>query len=209
MQNFYQNGFRRLNVNFCHFKKYFVKNFCSSQQVDNNQNLKTEKKPFESILYVQHNNSALEIVLNEPKKLNSLDSKMIRSMLRRVKRYIPERESSTTDEEVSDTERKHLKNIIVPKIIIISGAGGKSFCAGGDIASLYNSKKNGEGDNIIKDFFRYEYMLDYLLTRMRPIQIALWNGYVMGGGVGISIHAPIRIATDNSLFSMPGIKLLF
>jgi 1,4-dihydroxy-2-naphthoyl-CoA synthase len=39
---------------------------------------------------------------------------------------------------------------------------------------------------------------------MKPIQVALWNGYCMGGGVGLSIHAPIRIATDNTLFSMPG-----
>jgi len=40
---------------------------------------------------------------------------------------------------------------------------------------------------------------------MKPIQIAFWNGYCMGGGVGLSINAPIRIATDNTLFAMPGI----
>jgi enoyl-CoA hydratase/carnithine racemase len=38
---------------------------------------------------------------------------------------------------------------------------------------------------------------------MKPVQIALYNGIVMGGGVGISIHAPIRIAMENSLFAMP------
>ncbi len=56
---------------------------------------------------------------------------------------------------------------------------------------------------------RYEYLLDYSLTRMNPIQIALWNGYCMGGGVGLSIHAPIRIATENTLFSMPGNIFIF
>jgi hypothetical protein len=39
---------------------------------------------------------------------------------------------------------------------------------------------------------------------MKPIQIAFWNGFCMGGGVGLSINAPIRIATENTLFAMPG-----
>jgi 3-hydroxyisobutyryl-CoA hydrolase len=39
---------------------------------------------------------------------------------------------------------------------------------------------------------------------MKPILIALMDGIVMGGGVGISVHAPIRIATEHSVFAMPG-----
>ena len=39
---------------------------------------------------------------------------------------------------------------------------------------------------------------------MKPIQIAIWDGIVVGGGVGISIHSKIRIATENSVFAMPG-----
>ncbi len=42
---------------------------------------------------------------------------------------------------------------------------------------------------------------------MNPILVALMDGIVMGGGVGISVHAPIRIATENSLFAMPEAKL--
>jgi 3-hydroxyisobutyryl-CoA hydrolase len=206
MQSLSKIGLRRLEVNFGYFKKLSSRNFCESPKAQNNNtNInKTEKKPFESILYLQHNDHVLEVLLNEPKKLNSLDSKMIRSLLRRVKRWVPERESSTTDEEVSGNESQEFKKNLIPKVLLMTGAGGKSFCAGGDISSLYHAKKNGENDQVIKDFFRYEYMLDYLLTRMRPIQIALWNGYVMGGGVGISINAPIRVATENSLFAMPG-----
>jgi len=64
-------------------------------------------------------------------------------------------------------------------------------------------RKNKGDSKIIKDFFRYEYLLDYSLTRIKPILVSMWNGYVMGGGVGVSIHAPIRIATDNTLFAMP------
>jgi enoyl-CoA hydratase/carnithine racemase len=44
---------------------------------------------------------------------------------------------------------------------------------------------------------------------MRPLLIALWNGIVMGGGVGVSIHAPFRIATDKSMFAMPEAKIGF
>ena len=39
------------------------------------------------------------------------------------------------------------------------------------------------------------------MAKMRPLQIALWNGITMGGGVGVSCHAPIRVATDKTVFS--------
>lgn len=45
--------------------------------------------------------------------------------------------------------------------------------------------------------------MDYALTTMKPMQIALWDGIVMGGGVGISCLAKIRIATEKTVFAMP------
>ena len=42
---------------------------------------------------------------------------------------------------------------------------------------------------------------------MKPVQISCWDGIVMGGGVGISIHSPIRIATESSMFAMPEAKI--
>lgn len=41
---------------------------------------------------------------------------------------------------------------------------------------------------------------------MRPIQISVLDGIVMGGGVGVSVHSPIRIATEKSVYAMPGNK---
>ena len=41
---------------------------------------------------------------------------------------------------------------------------------------------------------------------MRPIQISVLDGIVMGGGVGISIYSKIKIATETTLFAMPGKK---
>jgi len=86
----------------------------------------------------------------------------------------------------------------------LKGAGGKAFCAGGDIKSLYEAKVSGTTSPIHDKFFREEYTLDLALANMRPVQVALWDGIVMGGGVGISVHSPIKIATENAMFAMPG-----
>ena len=53
------------------------------------------------------------------------------------------------------------------------------------------------------------YAVDYNLQKMKPFQISIWNGLVMGGGVGISQYAPIRIATDNTVWAMPETKIGF
>ena len=57
--------------------------------------------------------------------------------------------------------------------------------------------------SIKREFFAQEYLLDYSLTTMSPLQIAIWNGIVMGGSVGVSCHSKIRIATDNTVYAMP------
>lgn len=90
----------------------------------------------------------------------------------------------------------------VTRVLLLSAEGNKAFCAGGDIRSLYEAKKQSR-DSVLSEFFFKEYTLDYNLSRMKPIHISLWDGIVMGGGVGISIHAPFRIATESSVFSMP------
>ena len=60
------------------------------------------------------------------------------------------------------------------------------------------------------DYFSGEFLMDYKLATMkRPIQISIWDGYVLGGGVGISIHSPIKVATEKTLFGMPEAKIGF
>ena len=44
---------------------------------------------------------------------------------------------------------------------------------------------------------------------MKPRQISIWNGIVMGGGVGLSVHGLIRIATENTVFAMPETSIGF
>ena len=86
--------------------------------------------------------------------------------------------------------------------VILDHAEGRGFCAGGDIADLRESIVNAGGITA-RQFFHDEYQLDYLIkTHPKPF-VAFIDGIVMGGGVGISQPATIRVATENTRFAMP------
>ena len=88
--------------------------------------------------------------------------------------------------------------------MIISGAGPKAFCAGGDVAALAQLNTQGpSGQAKSKAYFALEYQLDHLIASYPKPYIAYMDGITMGGGVGLSVHAPIRIATERTLFAMP------
>lgn len=61
----------------------------------------------------------------------------------------------------------------------------------------------GKGSQLGADFFREEYRLNNQIGSMSIPYVALLNGIVMGGGVGLSIHGAYRVATERSLFAMP------
>lgn len=89
-------------------------------------------------------------------------------------------------------------------MILIDGAGNKAFCAGGDVAALAKWNTEGaEGQQRSKDYFALEYQLDHLIATYSKPYIAIMDGITMGGGVGLSVHAPIRIATERTVFAMP------
>jgi len=88
-------------------------------------------------------------------------------------------------------------------VIVIKGAG-RAFCAGGDVAALALDNKTGEeGQQRSKDYFALEYKLDHLIATYPKPYVAFIDGITMGGGVGLSVHAPIRIATEKTVFAMP------
>lgn len=88
----------------------------------------------------------------------------------------------------------------------LQGAGGRSFCSGGDVKSIF---LEGSTDELRLNFFQKEFTLDYRMSQLKALQIAVWDGYVMGGGLGISCHAPIIIATEKTVLAMPESKLGF
>jgi enoyl-CoA hydratase len=87
------------------------------------------------------------------------------------------------------------------KVVVIRGAGERAFCAGGDIRALYDSGKSGNPYAI--DFYAHEYRLNTQIKRYPKPYIALVNGIVMGGGVGVSVHGSYRVAGEGCIFAMP------
>ncbi|KAI1655684.1 ClpP/crotonase [Daldinia decipiens] len=123
------------------------------------------------------------IELNRPSKHNALNGSMIRKIFPRLIEW----------------EKSDMANVIVMK-----GAGEKALCAGGDVVELATQNKEGpEGQNKSVEYFSQEYQLDHYIATYQKPYIAFMDGITMGGGVGLSIHAPFRIATERTLFAMP------
>lgn len=93
----------------------------------------------------------------------------------------------------------------VARTIIIKGSGNKALCAGGDVAALATgiAQNKKAGSELATEFFREEYQLNQLIATYPKPYVALMNGITMGGGVGLSVHAPFRVATEKTLFAMP------
>merc|ERR1712032_1115380 len=142
------------------------------------------------ILY-EESARTVTVTLNREKQLNSLDMDMILSLQTSLINW--------------NEEGKFCA-------ILFKGKG-KAFCAGGDVVELLKAKQNRQPEDprpaVFKNFFRQEYKVDYGLASMSPHQIALWDGFVMGGGAGISVHSKYRIATENTVFAMPEGKIGF
>ena len=131
----------------------------------------------DSIIFKRINNSGV-IILNRPKALNALNLEMTELFLTQLEEW------------------KLDKNI---KRILISGEG-KSFCAGGDVKAMFYSTGKSE---LKKNFLFKEYTLNYAIHQFPKPYLSIWDGIVMGGGVGLSIYGNIRMATQNSKFAMP------
>ena len=120
------------------------------------------------------------VTLNRPKALNALTLNMVRLIH-------PQLEAWATDDSV--------------QLVIIEGAGEKGFCAGGDIRALNDWGR--AGDRTALDFWKEEYLLNIAIKRFPKPYVALMDGVNMGGGVGLSVHGSMRIATERLLFAMP------
>lgn len=120
------------------------------------------------------------ITLNRPKALNALTLDMVREVTRLMVAW-------EADDNIG--------------AVIVDGAGERAFCAGGDVILLHDSGK--AGDSRAEQFWREEYILNEYISRYAKPYICLIDGFVMGGGVGLSVHGRLRIAGDNTLFAMP------
>ncbi|CAN7301832.1 enoyl-CoA hydratase/isomerase family protein [Acidovorax sp. LjRoot118] len=76
-----------------------------------------------------------------------------------------------------------------------------AFCAGGDIRFLHQA--GSQGNPQLEDFFTEEYALNHLIHNYAKPYIAFMDGIVMGGGMGISQGAALRVVTERTKMAMP------
>jgi enoyl-CoA hydratase len=129
------------------------------------------------------------LTLNRPKALNALTLDMVRTLWATLLAW-------RDDPAVG--------------LVILDGAGGRALCAGGDVRTLYDSRTTGSA--LARTFWAEEYRLNALIHRYPKPFVAIMDGIVMGGGIGLSAHVQGggRIVTERSQLAMPetGIGLI-
>ncbi|TFY76588.1 hypothetical protein EWM64_g7424 [Hericium alpestre] len=86
---------------------------------------------------------------------------------------------------------------------IASTGNGKAFSAGGDVADVVLKAGKPQTRQEAIDYFRHEFGTDYILASLRKPYVAIMDGITFGGGAGLCAGAPFRVATEQTLFSMP------
>ena len=129
--------------------------------------------------------------LNVESTLNALSLDMVRSLTPALTRW-------SQDDSVT--------------AVLITGAGDRAFCAGGDIQALYRAiVANHDAGSVVDDypfrFFEEEYRLDYQIHTFSKPVITLGHGVVMGGGLGIFGASSHRIVTEKSRLAVPEITI--
>ena len=124
------------------------------------------------------------LTLNRPTGLNALTLDMVRTLQRQLDAWAQD-----------------------PQVlaVVLRGAGERAFCAGGDIRSLHDSFKNG--DTLHQDFFVEDYALDLAIHHYRKPVLALMDGFVLGGGMGLVQGADLRVITEKSRLAMPEVGI--
>ncbi|MFJ6841713.1 enoyl-CoA hydratase/isomerase family protein [Streptomyces griseoluteus] len=124
---------------------------------------------------------AAHLTLNRPRALNALNHTMVRLI----------------DEALTAWERDP-----TVRTVVVTGAGERGLCAGGDIRAVHDDARDGDG-TAAAEFWRDEYRLNARIARYPKAYVAVMDGIVMGGGVGISAHGSVRVVTERSRIAMP------
>ena len=134
-----------------------------------------------SDVVVRREGRAGRITLNRPKALNALAYPMVAPIYQALRAW-------ADDPAVA--------------LVILDGAGERALCAGGDVVSLYQSRAV-EGSALARRFWTEEYRLNALIGDYPKPFVAIQDGIVMGGGIGLSGHASYRVVTERSMLAMP------
>lgn len=132
-------------------------------------------------LLAEKRGSLGHITLNRPRAINALTHAMIK------------RVAQTLVEWASDDD---------VQTVVITGAGERGLCAGGDIVALYDAAKSHELEPAAR-FWADEYRLNAYIAGYPKPYVAIMDGVTLGGGVGISAHGSHRVVTERSSVGMP------
>ena len=135
------------------------------------------------LVSVRNHTGVLE--LNRPKALNSLTPDMIDI----IRRSLEEWAKDDTIEQV-----------------LIHSASEKAFCAGGDVRHAREGIAEGKLEDV-DAFFASEYLTNGDIAEFPKPYIAVIDGVVMGGGLGISLHGSHRVVTERAFASMPEMNI--
>ena len=124
------------------------------------------------------------ITLNRPKAINALTHNMVRAIDATLIAWAADRKV---------------------RAVLIEGAGARGLCAGGDIRAIYEDARGG-GSASLK-FWADEYRMNARIGRYPKPYVALMDGIVMGGGVGVSAHGSIRVVTERTRLAMPEVGI--
>jgi enoyl-CoA hydratase len=124
------------------------------------------------------------VTLNRPKAINSLTHGMVAALAKAMKDW--EHDASV-------------------HTVLLTGAGERGLCAGGDVIAIYHSAK---ADGVeARAFWHDEYVLNAYIARYPKPYVAVMDGIVMGGGVGVGAHGTVRIVTDTTKLAMPEVGI--
>lgn len=126
------------------------------------------------------------ITLNRPKAINSLNQRMVDDLTAILTGWAGD---------------------VAVRAVVLSGAGERGLCAGGDVVSIYHSARKDGAE--ARRFWRDEYLLNAQIADFAKPYVAVMDGIVMGGGVGVSAHANTRVVTDTSKIAMPEVGIGF
>lgn len=135
----------------------------------------------EQTVILRREGAAGTLLMNRPRALNALDLGMI---------------------EVFRSAIPVLRDDAGVKLVLLEGAGGKAFCAGGDVRRIRELALAGDAAGV-EAFFAGEYAVNAGIAGFGKPWISLIDGVCMGGGIGVSVHGSHRVVTDHAMLAMP------
>jgi enoyl-CoA hydratase len=124
------------------------------------------------------------VTLNRPKAINSLTHGMVTDVEKALRNW-------ANDDSVHT--------------VLLSGSGERGLCAGGDVIAIYHSAKGNGAE--ARSFWHDEYILNAYIADYPKTYVAIMDGIVMGGGVGVAAHGSVRIVTDTTKMGMPEVGI--